>query len=643
MRRLTCRMMVMLIVGWSGLAMAQDAPTPPVSENPYGEDAEETPPDGEGEGEATEEGTEAESSEQAGEGAEGEGATEGEEAGEGDELRHAWDTEGEETTEAATTSTTTTATPPPASSAVSGDDDDDGGIFGDIPLGADLHGYARVRAVWMSNVPTIEGTSVSAADAGYIFQRVRLEPRIRYGPDPDRPIASLNLTIDGLDNLVWGDNERLASTPLFAGDPTNVDIEGLSIDTIKLRRAWLEFLIPVGQVRIGRMPSQWGLGLLANDGNGLGDWGDPQFGSTFDRILFATQPLTIVNTLTGRGSAPTPLITAVAYDQLVEDPLQDPSAGVDEDPLDPEFRAVPWGWLTEGDDDVQQFVAAVLWNDPDFHAARVLDELRAGIYYVHRWQTSTESYVHIFDVWWKLLYALGPNLPSIYTEGEIVTIQGESRAISLAGGCGTTRPDGTFDIACNSTNANIWGGAMRVGAVDRQEQWRGFLEVGFSTGDSELFMDDSLTMRPNYPDYHVGLLMYQVAILAATSRLTEEIRPLWSRGGVWNSKYINPQFRLKFFPGFEAHAGFLVAWADELLEPAYNSGSRPAGDRQCGIFSSDCFLGWEVDLALRVLWGEGDLMHWDNEFGIMHAGTALDGPLSESLLWTFQSRIAMIW
>ena len=40
------------------------------------------------------------------------------------------------------------------------------------------------------------------------------------------------------------------------------------------------------------------LGLLTAGGDGLtNDWGDPLFGTSYDRILFATRPLTIVNAI----------------------------------------------------------------------------------------------------------------------------------------------------------------------------------------------------------------------------------------------------------------------------------------------------------------------------------------------------------
>jgi hypothetical protein len=522
---------------------------------------------------------------------------------------------------------------------------------GGIPLDFELHGYFRTRAVWMWNVPGATPTGSdqnSADDAAFMFQRLRLEPSVLYGSDPAAPIAALYMQIDALDNVVWGDNSRLAATPLFAGDPSTVDTEGFDVPSVRLERAWLQFLIPVGQVRVGRMPSQWGLGILTTDGNGLGEWGDPLYGTTYDRLLFATRPLTIVNVLTKGDPRNTPLIVAVAYDKLVEDPL-----GPLADPTDAGTRSeVPFSFLGDGDDDVQETVAAVIWNDPDLNPNRATDELTGGFYFVNRWQDSTESDVYIYDLFWKFRYALGPRLPSFYTAGEIVTIQGSSRGISLAGACDDDPAD-TPSVPptglCNETSANIWGAVGRVGAIDRTEQWAGVLEVGYASGDGVLFNNGDLTVRALHADYHVGLLLYQVALGNLTALgLGEAIRPLWSRGGVWNSRYIWPQVRYTLIPGVEVHGAFLMAWADELLGTVYVNERADLNDTSCGLFEGDCALGWEADVAFRLKWGENDLLRWDTEFGVMRAGDALSQPdagigLSERWLWTIQTRMAMVF
>lgn len=53
-------------------------------------------------------------------------------------------------------------------------------------------------------------------------------------------------------------------------------------DSIAVKRVWGEYMTPLGVFRFGRMPSHWGLGILANGGDGY----DSDWQSTSDRIMF---------------------------------------------------------------------------------------------------------------------------------------------------------------------------------------------------------------------------------------------------------------------------------------------------------------------------------------------------------------------
>jgi hypothetical protein len=385
------------------------------------------------------------------------------------------------------------------------------------------------------------------------------------------------------------------------------------------------------------------------------------FGTSFDRVLFATRPISVFNAISRGDARPTPLIYAIAFDKLVDDPIR---AGTD--PPDPdtvrigalgplgtvpdERSTIPFqAWVGE-DNDVNQLANAVVWRDEEFgrHAS---DELTIGAYYVYRWQRrggairnlptdAQASRVHILDGYWKLKYSLGRNMPSLYTEGEIVHIRGRTNTVTLAGGC-----DDDTGI-CRQTNANMLGGAFRAGFV-RDDRYAMVLEMGFSSGDGNLFNNPDLSVRPLHPDHHVGLLMYQVGLSTMTALgLGPEIRPLWSRGGVWNSVYVFPQIRYTLVPGIELHAAFLTARADELLATVYVNERDDFTDTSCGPFQGECRIGYEVDFALRFKWGENDLLRWDTEFGFMKVGDALLGEfggLSQSFLWTVQSRLAMVF
>lgn len=109
--------------------------------------------------------------------------------------------------------------------------------------------------------------------------------------------------IDMLDNLVMGSTPegyyntigangyevgaRGGYTPTSLDDDTQVPPSSgrnSTQDSIVVKRAWGEYLTPVGQLRFGRMPSHWGLGIFQNSGDGY----DDDYQSTVDRLAFVT-------------------------------------------------------------------------------------------------------------------------------------------------------------------------------------------------------------------------------------------------------------------------------------------------------------------------------------------------------------------
>ncbi|MFW6067257.1 MAG: hypothetical protein ACOC97_02885 [Myxococcota bacterium] len=511
--------------------------------------------------------------------------------------------------------------------------EEDGDI---IPLDVSLHGFYRARWNWMQNVPRpdpdgagpiIPGTN----DLSFGYHRLRLSPTVTYGPKKDAPIAALKIQADALDNVVFGDNAGLQGVPLFAETPSLTNIDGFDLkDSINLTRAWLEFMVPVGQIRVGRMPSHWAEGLLAHGGEGLAEWGDFLDQTTFDRILFATRPLTIFNALTKGDSRPTPLIFAFAYDRLVEQPQIGGDIQVNATTTRFEERSTfPFQWVGDKSDQVNEVVFALAWDDQDWGRLET-DHLTAGAYFVYRWQNSLGSKAFISDFMWDVQYGLGGRLPSFFAQGEFLNIQAK----------------GDEPIAGLLTSASIFGVIGRAG-INEPGKYKAFLEAGFDSGDDEM-LNPELKVRPFHENVKVGLLLYQVALPAVTNRALGPVgaNALGANGSVWNSKYFWPQARYTLIPGIELHGGFLIAWAHKKDAAL---GLFDQADDSCG-FSNECFLGWEADLALRVRWGDNDLLWWDLESAIMQPGSAIsrqDGApngLSSDLgdlLWTIQTRVAM--
>jgi uncharacterized protein (TIGR04551 family) len=129
--------------------------------------------------------------------------------------------------------------------------------------------------------------------------RFRLNPELHVSDN-----LRVRSQIDLLDNLVLGStpggysnapagdggyaqNPRPGYAPLSAFDDSQVPpasaVNSLR-DSISVKRAWAEYATPLGELRFGRMPAHFGLGILDNSGDGP----DDNYQSNIDRVAFVT-------------------------------------------------------------------------------------------------------------------------------------------------------------------------------------------------------------------------------------------------------------------------------------------------------------------------------------------------------------------
>jgi uncharacterized protein (TIGR04551 family) len=65
--------------------------------------------------------------------------------------------------------------------------------------------------------------------------------------------------------------------------PPTAGVNGTT-NSISIQRVWAEYMTPLGQLRFGRMPGHWGLGMIENSGDTL----DSDYQTTLDRIQFVS-------------------------------------------------------------------------------------------------------------------------------------------------------------------------------------------------------------------------------------------------------------------------------------------------------------------------------------------------------------------
>jgi uncharacterized protein (TIGR04551 family) len=161
------------------------------------------------------------------------------------------------------------------------------------------------RQVLLCKEPNAQGQFSECSDKSQATAnlRLRLNPEIHISDN-----LRILTQIDLLDNLVLGSTpDAYAMRPSGAGTsgyspaaggyngyaplsaftttqgPPTAGVNGYR-NSIDVKRAWAEYLTPVGQLRFGRMPTHWGLGMVNNAGDCL----DCDYQTNSDRIMFVT-------------------------------------------------------------------------------------------------------------------------------------------------------------------------------------------------------------------------------------------------------------------------------------------------------------------------------------------------------------------
>jgi len=494
-----------------------------------------------------------------------------------------------------------------------------------------LEGFYRVRGHAFNNLYT------DAPNGRYLTHKLRLQPEI----DFEEGRAKFIMMADALTDVVWGDNMSYASTALFAGAPSDTHVSGVEGENFKVKRAWMEFNAAVASIRLGRQPSHWGMGLLANDGNGFDDtFGENKYGNTFDRFLLATRPVAVAQTALGRPVSPLPLYAGFGIDRLVEDPLIQ-YYGYECDPEDPadspycapdddhgytEDRDAATRddqWWTQHGDDVLEFIYLLIYKGEDLSWPGSAADLTLGAYGVNRIQKESNSEVWIVDAYIKMNYA------GILLEAEGLTIRGETEAIALPGSYDPSKEDSGEEGPLYKF-ADIWGGVVRAGY--EQPAFTVMAEAGYASGDDNV-ADEEFTGRPIHADHNVGLLLYEEILGRVTAyRWSTAGEGLWSNGGVYNSKYIFPNVRWRPVNNLELIGAYLVAWPDKP------DGAIIITDED----AESPILGTEIDLAAKLRWQNHILVSLEtgiasvtDRLPVEELGLTVDGKA-----WTVQSRVA---
>lgn len=161
----------------------------------------------------------------------------------------------------------------------------------------DLNGYFRLRGDLLQNIdfgnrsaeryqPATGGDAEGGRKADFTYANIRLRvaPTINVTEN-----IQIHTTLDILDNLILGSTPYLPHT--LQGNPFNLlggpqlppsDPANAFADSIQVKHAWTRItaLNETLELRFGRMPDHWGLGMMVNDGSCL----DCNYGDVVDRM-----------------------------------------------------------------------------------------------------------------------------------------------------------------------------------------------------------------------------------------------------------------------------------------------------------------------------------------------------------------------
>jgi hypothetical protein len=462
-------------------------------------------------------------------------------------------------------------------------------------------GSYRVRFNADTNL-ILDDQNFASRQQRWAEHRLRLTPKIvEIG---DQGGIEIQSSFDIVSGIVAGD---IAGDYRGFGLTERSQRSGLKAEGFDFRHLFAQIRTSAGMVKIGQMPSQWGMGMVANGGDGenLNDFGEAHFGDIIDGALFATRPL--IGALGPKSELAQELTVAVAgglvyrdrYAQLI---VRD-GGGL-------EIGDVAW-----------QGVGAVVY-DPS-------DRTRAGLYVARRVQSFAASagnlHIWIFDAHLRHSRALESGLV-LSLEGEAAQIYG-----------GTTHAPNLS--ALGMTRVSQRGAVLRAGVA--QGQFEVELEGGYASGDANPFDDQANNFQMNR-DFKVGLVLFDEVLMFQTQNAARRLSDpsltgspppgldlLPSEGSVTNALYLKPTLRYKpsFQRGLKFVGSVLFAGAPQPVLDPYQALVSSAAKNVFG-YDAGRNYGVELDGAIGYQARISGPLGFETglQFGYLFPGNAFDRP-----------------
>ncbi len=474
----------------------------------------------------------------------------------------------------------------------------------------------RAQELYIHNVST---TTETARHISWLEHRLRADFAVDY-EDTVKLVTSADL----LDGVLWGDNGSLLGGPApnsgahinarnpnqsvpcvsydGAGDPLSSDAYRYGLcgsAPINVRRAFGEVVLPIGVLRVGRMPVIDGMGVQAADGDGRPNrFGVSRTGSIVDRALFATKPLEAFKPVGKRDkSADRGLFWAITYDRYVTGSPQAFS------------------------DDVHQISTVFRFLAPTHPLG---SDLFLNAYYAHRW--SSGSAIESFGS--RAYSTFGP-----FKAGFDAALNvGVTREISVAYQKITNDPPADQRV--------LQGGFRGVVRYDHK-LFSLYLESDYASGSDDPRARAALTQFVWAEDSNVGLLLFKHVLAFQTARAaaagTELLKRLGAttfpttaidtKGAMTDAFTLFPQVDLRPHKDLLFRGGVMFAWASSpLINPVASLQNRNSVNIQDDLVN---FAGgkpggyYGTELDARFQWRFAEHFIFDLEGAVLFPGSAL--------------------
>jgi hypothetical protein len=442
-------------------------------------------------------------------------------------------------------------------------------------MSVNFHGEYQLRFRALSNLPLSQPIRATGDEASTLGQRFHLYHWMRL-----RPVFRYDEVLEIRGELDFPRG--------FVGGPTTDRVDAARDDFaerqwygVRPRQLYLQYLTPLGLVRVGHQTSHWGMGLLANDGDHATLFGDYRRGTIVERLLFATRP-------GGKNSA---TLIALAGDVVFDDPLAQ---------------------LLDGDRALQA-VAALRYEQPNWNI---------GVYGVLRHQErdsdssgpltpfTEELTVGVADVAASFHAPLPDHDGYLFGEAEAVLIRG------------TTTLSRTIDQTATGDEEDVltFGGAAKLGFVTTAttDTGRRFgrlvvsAEYGYASGDADPY-DGTLRRFSFDQNHNVGLVLFDHVMAWKTARAATiaqdpdivnrpapglDLFP--SEGSISGATYVNPTVVVRPLHWLDLKGGVVIAQTTADLVSPFQAGALGNYANYEGGDERNHDLGVELDAGVDV-------------------------------------------